>query len=86
MRGASRPGVRDQGSGVRDWQRDPPRRVPIHPCYREEFMGMEWTPESWRALPALQRAEYPDPAALERVLCELRQLPPLVTSWEIQAL
>jgi 3-deoxy-7-phosphoheptulonate synthase len=49
-------------------------------------MVREWTPESWRALPALQQAEYPDPKALERVLCELRQLPPLVTSWEILAL
>src|SRR5579883_3018545 len=46
-------------------------------------MSMEWTPESWRALTAQQQAEYPDPSALERVLCELRQLPPLVTSWEI---
>jgi len=46
-------------------------------------MVMEWTPDSWRALPALQQPDYPDPAALERVLCELRQLPPLVTSWEI---
>jgi len=46
-------------------------------------MSMEWTPESWRGLPALQQVEYPDPNALERVLCELRQLPPLVTSWEI---
>jgi 3-deoxy-7-phosphoheptulonate synthase len=43
----------------------------------------EWTPDSWRARPALQQPEYPDPAALDRVLCELRQLPPLVTSWEI---
>jgi 3-deoxy-7-phosphoheptulonate synthase len=49
-------------------------------------MSMEWTPESWRALPALQQAEYPDPIALEQVLCELRQLPPLVTSWEILGL
>jgi 3-deoxy-7-phosphoheptulonate synthase len=49
-------------------------------------MGMEWTPQSWRGLPALQQVEYPDPNALERVLCELRQLPPLVTSWEILAL
>ncbi len=46
-------------------------------------MSLEWSPESWRALPALQQPEYPDAAALERVLCELRQLPPLVTSWEI---
>ena len=42
-----------------------------------------WTPESWRQRRALQQPEYPDPAALERVLAELRVLPPLVTSWEI---
>ena len=29
---------------------------------------------------------YPDPQALEAALGELRQLPPLVTSWEIFAL
>ena len=44
---------------------------------------MKWSPESWRACTALQQPEYPDPAALEAVLAELRQLPPLVTSWEI---
>lgn len=44
---------------------------------------MEWTPESWRARAALQQPEYPDPGALDRVLGELKQLPPLVTSWEI---
>ena len=43
----------------------------------------EWTPDSWRAYPALQQPEYADPAALETVLAELRQLPPLVVSWEI---
>ena len=42
-----------------------------------------WTPESWRQRRALQQPEYPDPAALDRVLAELRTLPPLVTSWEI---
>ena len=42
-----------------------------------------WTPESWRLRRALQQPEYPDPAALERVLAELRLFPPLVTSWEI---
>jgi 3-deoxy-7-phosphoheptulonate synthase len=31
----------------------------------------------------MQQPEYPDGAALDRVLGELRQLPPLVTSWEI---
>ncbi|MGO9229014.1 MAG: 3-deoxy-7-phosphoheptulonate synthase class II [Bryobacteraceae bacterium] len=42
-----------------------------------------WTPQSWRTRDALQQPEYPDPAALEAVLAELRTLPPLVTSWEI---
>jgi len=42
-----------------------------------------WTPESWRQRRALQQPEYLDAAALERVLGELRTLPPLVTSWEI---
>jgi len=42
-----------------------------------------WTPQSWRTHSALQQPDYPDPEALERVLVELRTLPPLVTSWEI---
>jgi len=46
-------------------------------------MSPAWAPDSWRARPALQQPDYPDPAALERVLTELRLLPPLVTSWEI---
>ena len=43
----------------------------------------EWSPDSWRQRPALQQPEYPDIGELERVLAELRQLPPLVVSWEI---
>jgi 3-deoxy-7-phosphoheptulonate synthase len=43
----------------------------------------EWTPQSWRGRTALQQPEYSDSTALDRVLEELRQLPPLVTSWEI---
>ena len=46
----------------------------------------QWTPDSWRERRALQQPEYPDPAALEQVLAELRTLPPLVTSWEILGL
>jgi 3-deoxy-7-phosphoheptulonate synthase len=45
-----------------------------------------WTPDSWRLRPALQQPEYPDPAALAEVLADLRQLPPLVTSWEVMLL
>jgi 3-deoxy-7-phosphoheptulonate synthase len=45
-----------------------------------------WTPDGWRAKPALQLPQYPDAAALAAVQDELRALPPLVTSWEILAL
>ena len=45
-----------------------------------------WTPSSWRGRPASQQPEYADAQALERVLGELSRLPPLVTSWEIEAL
>ncbi len=46
----------------------------------------EWTPDGWRSRPCLQQPRWPDPAALEAALAELRRLPPLVTSWEIEAL
>jgi 3-deoxy-7-phosphoheptulonate synthase len=45
--------------------------------------ALPWKPDSWRRWPALQQPDYPDAAALDRVLAELRILPPLVTSWEI---
>ena len=46
----------------------------------------DWGPDSWRARPALQLPTYPDADALAGVQAELRALPPLVTSWEIQSL
>jgi len=49
-------------------------------------VASDWSPGSWRSRPALQMPQYPDPAALEAALAELRRLPPLVTSWEILAL
>ena len=45
-----------------------------------------WNPGSWRLRPALQMPSYPDAAELAGVQDELRALPPLVTSWEVQAL
>src|SRR6204780_5640393 len=44
---------------------------------------MQWSPGSWRLRQALQQPSYPDLAALSSALAQLRQLPPLVTSWEI---
>ena len=45
-----------------------------------------WTPESWQSRPAVQQPEYPDRQALDQALAELARLPPLVTSWEVNAL
>ncbi|AKH20680.1 class II 3-deoxy-7-phosphoheptulonate synthase [Sedimenticola thiotaurini] len=45
-----------------------------------------WHPESWQDKPAKQQAHYPSLEALNETLAQLAQLPPLVTSWEIEAL
>jgi 3-deoxy-7-phosphoheptulonate synthase len=45
-----------------------------------------WAPESWQNFNALQQAKYPDADELAGTLRQLGQLPPLVTSWEIQSL
>jgi 3-deoxy-7-phosphoheptulonate synthase len=45
-----------------------------------------WSPGSWRQKPAGQQVTYPSQADLDRALAELSQLPPLVTSWEIETL
>jgi 3-deoxy-7-phosphoheptulonate synthase len=47
---------------------------------------VQWHPTSWQSKPAQQQATYPDQAALEKVIAELSRLPPLVVSWEIEAL
>jgi 3-deoxy-7-phosphoheptulonate synthase len=47
---------------------------------------MNWSPSSWQSKPATQQPVYADPAAAQRVLAQLSRLPPLVTSWEIEAL
>lgn len=46
----------------------------------------DWHIESWRTFPAVQQPNYADPQLLEEVLAELRVLPPLVTSWEVDSL
>ncbi|NQD38941.1 3-deoxy-7-phosphoheptulonate synthase [Permianibacter sp. IMCC34836] len=45
-----------------------------------------WHPDSWQALPLSQFPPYPDAAALSRATAELRRLPPLVTTSEIDRL
>jgi 3-deoxy-7-phosphoheptulonate synthase len=45
-----------------------------------------WTPDTWRTKVDPQAIAYGDGAALESVCARLRQLPPLVTSWEVERL
>ncbi|EQD30510.1 phospho-2-dehydro-3-deoxyheptonate aldolase, partial [mine drainage metagenome] len=45
-----------------------------------------WHPASWHTKAALQQPTYDDPAALEQVVAELSRLPPIVVSWEVEAL
>ena len=46
----------------------------------------DWHPASWQSMPAAQQASYPDAAELDRAVADLSRMPPLVTSWEIDAL
>jgi 3-deoxy-7-phosphoheptulonate synthase len=45
-----------------------------------------WTPETWKSRADAQAVAYDDAAALEAACTRLRQLPPLVTSWEVERL
>ena len=46
----------------------------------------EWRPDSWRRKTAAQQPVYPDQSALDDALRQLHQLPPLVSSWEVESL
>ncbi len=46
----------------------------------------DWSPTSWMRRPAEQQPVYRDPAALERAVDALGRLPPIVVSWEVEAL
>ena len=45
-----------------------------------------WHPAGWQARPAQQQPKYADPARLDHVVSQLSRLPPIVVSWEIEAL
>lgn len=52
----------------------------------QEVARTSWSPTSWKDKPVKQLPEYPDQAKLEDSYKTLKSLPPLVTSWEIEAL
>ncbi len=58
--------------------------LPMHPATQNS--AEDWSPDSWKNLPATQQPVYPDAGRLDAVLRELASLPPLVTSWEIETL
>ena len=45
-----------------------------------------WRPDSWQSRPAQQQPVYTDKAALETAVASLSRLPPIVVSWEVEAL
>ena len=49
-------------------------------------MTNTWSPNSWQTKPLAQGVEYPDRELLRRTLTQLAELPPLVTSGEVEAL
>ena len=57
------------------------------PSTQERVFAVDgWTRSSWRGFPTLQQPEWPDALALSAARSELSRLPPLVTSFEIDAL
>jgi len=52
----------------------------------KQAITKDWAPDSWRSHTATQQPTYADGEALARVQRELGALPPIVTSWEIEAL
>ncbi len=47
---------------------------------------MSWTIDSWKDKPLAQEVAYDDPEALASAVAKLSELPPLVTSWEVERL
>ncbi|WP_421773969.1 class II 3-deoxy-7-phosphoheptulonate synthase [Gracilimonas sp.] len=52
----------------------------------QEVAHKNWSPTSWKDKPVKQLPEYPDQDRLDSSFETLKSLPPLVTSWEIEAL
>jgi 3-deoxy-7-phosphoheptulonate synthase len=46
----------------------------------------DWHPASWQSRPAAQQPTYRDRVHLDNVLAQLSQLPPLVTTWDVENL
>ena len=60
--------------------------MPLPPIEGAAIAPAGWAPDSWRRFPAEQQPAYADAAAIAEVVRQLAELPPLVTSWEVEAL
>ncbi|MBP7586378.1 MAG: 3-deoxy-7-phosphoheptulonate synthase class II [Thermoanaerobaculia bacterium] len=60
--------------------------MPLPPIEGAAIAPAGWAPVSWRRFPAEQQPAYADAAAIAEVVRQLAELPPLVTSWEVEAL
>ena len=56
------------------------------PVVRPESVVAPWAIDSWRTKTVAQEIVYEDDVQLQRVLARLARMPPLVTSWEVDAL
>src|SRR5689334_17480614 len=45
-----------------------------------------WSPSSWKSANVAQQVVYHDQERAEEIIAQISQLPPLVTSWEIEEL
>ena len=45
-----------------------------------------WHSASWQSRIAQQQPVYADAKALERIVAQISRLPPIVVSWEVEAL
>jgi len=52
----------------------------------QSLPNLDWEPTSWRRYPAAQQPTWPDEAALDAALTELRAMPPLVFAGEARTL
>jgi 3-deoxy-7-phosphoheptulonate synthase len=66
---------------TRQLSSSPPLSVPVRPRDTDT-----WSPDGWTRCQQAQAVQYPDPVALAAAVARLRELPPLVTSWEIERL
>ncbi|WP_272418738.1 3-deoxy-7-phosphoheptulonate synthase class II [Polyangium jinanense] len=76
--------VRNSSNHEAAVQHPPGDIPPSRPRAPSRSRTSEWSPTSWRSRPDSQAVRYDDPAAVERIASRIEELPPLVSSWEVE--